>query len=183
MNNNVSPRMNKNSMKKEKRKFNIIDFFIFLIILAVIAALVYAFSPWSQIKKLWKTNEVTFKYAVELKEVDDGFINLIKAGDTVINSVTKNSLGTVDRIGTISKSTVLDYVEVEKESPNGMTTTYQGVLTEKPDKYDIIVYITATAEYEEGIGYTVNGSRVAVGEELYFRFPNYESNGYCIAID
>ena len=115
MNNNVSQNNNRGVAKKTKKKFNIIDFFILVIILAVIAALVYAFSPWSHIKKLIKPNEVAFQYAVELKGVDDEFINLIKAGDPVINKVSKNSLGTIDRIGSITHSTFLDYVEETNE--------------------------------------------------------------------
>ena len=180
MNKNISPSAKRNAASKQKRKFNIIDFFILLIILAVVAALVYAFSPWSQIKKLWKPNQTTFQYAVELKEVDDEFINLIKTGDGVINAVTKNSMGTVDRVSEPTRSTFLDYQYDTAEEGAG---TYKGVLVEKPDKYDIIVYVTATAEYESGVGYTVNGSRVAVGEELFFRFPHFEYSGYCIAVD
>ena len=182
MNNNISPNTNRNAAKKPKKKFNVIDFFILLIILAVVAALVYAFSPWSQIQKLWKPNQTTFQYAVELKEVDGEFINLIKAGDSVINSVNKNSMGTVDRVGEPTRSTVLDYQPNDVPAEDG-TVTYKGVLVEKPDKYDIIVYVTATAEYEKGEGYMINGSRVAVGEELFFRFPHFEYSGYCIAID
>ena len=181
MNNNISPKSNRNTASKQKRKFNIIDFFILLIILAVVAALVYAFSPWSQIKKLWKPNQTTFQYAIALKEVDDEFVNLIKSGDSVINSVTKNSMGTVDRVGEPTRSTVLDY-QKDDSAADG-TVVYKGVLTEKSDKYDIIVYVTTTAEYEQGVGYTVNGSRIAVGEELFLRFPHFEYSGYCIAID
>ena len=181
MNNNISPKNNKNAAGKQKKKFNIIDFFILLIVVAVVVALVYAFSPWSQIKKLWKPNQTTFQYAIELKEVDDEFVNLIKSGDGVINSVTKNSMGTVDRVGEPTRSTYLDYQNDINEEDG--TSAYKGVLVEKTDKYDIIVYVTATAEYDPGVGYTVNGSRVAVGEELFFRFPHFEYSGYCIAID
>lgn len=181
MNNNISRNTKSTSASKQKRKFNIIDFFILLIILAVVVALVYAFSPWSQIKKLWKPNQTTFQYALELKEVDDEFITLIKAGDSVINSVTKNSMGTVDRVGEPTRSTFLDY-QKETSSEDG-TVRYKGVLVEKENKYDIIVYVTTTGEYEKGVGYSVNGSRIAVGEELFFRFPHFEYSGYCIAVD
>ena len=45
MNNNVSPN-NKVVAKKGKKKFNIIDFFVLVLVVAIIAALVYSFSPW-----------------------------------------------------------------------------------------------------------------------------------------
>lgn len=169
-NNNIAP-----NNKKNKRKFNVIDFFIIVIILAVVAVLIYTISPWSQIKKIWSTDEVTFNYAVELRGVDANFISLIKEGDAVINSVTKDSFGKVTGIENVTKSQTISYTKDE----NGA----QGVLVDNSNLYDITVHISATAEYEEGVGYTVNGCRVAVGEQLFFRFPNYEGSGYCVAID
>lgn len=167
---------NGNSAVKKKRRFNFIDFLIILLIVALIAVLIYAFSPWSQIKKLWASNEVILDYTVEIRGVDDEFVDLIKNGDSAINSVTKSSLGTVTAIGGIEKNTELDYTVAEDG-------TVQGVLSESPDKYDITVHIRATAEYEVGKGYSVNGCRVAVGEELFFRFPRYSCSGFCVALD
>ena len=171
--NNIIP--NNSTNKKSKRRFNVIDFFIIVIALLVIAVLVYTISPWSQIKKIWTKDEVSFNYAVELRGVDAKYISLIKEGDSVINSVTKESLGKVSSIQEIKPSQTLDY-KIESEVP-------QGVLVDSSNLYDITVHISATAGYEEGVGYTVNGCRVAVGEQLYFRFPNYEKAGYCVAID
>lgn len=161
---------------KKKRTFNIVDFFIVVAIILAIAILVYAFSPWSQLKKLWALDEVSIDYTVIIRDVDKADTTKIKKDDVVTNSVTKNPLGTVTNIGAITNSTVLDYIEDE----NG---DLQGVLSENPDKYDITVHITAVANYEEGIGYTVNGCRIAVGEELYLRFPQYVHSGFCIAFD
>ena len=160
---------------KKKRTFNIVDFFIVVAIILAIAILVYAFSPWSQLKKLWALDEVTIDYTIIIRDVDKSDTTKIKKGDVVTNSVTKNPLGTVTNIGAITNSTVLDY--------KGEDEDLQGVLLENPDKYDITVHITAVANYEEGVGYTVNGCRIAVGEELYLRFPQYVHSGFCIAFD
>lgn len=176
MNNNSSLNSNSSTVKKKKRRFNVVDLLIIIIIAIIIFIAVYSISPWSQVQKLWNSDDITFQYAVEIRGVDSNFINLIKEGDTAVNSVTKNSLGSVSDIEKIEKSTVLDYITDE----NGVV---HGVLTEYPNKYDITVHITATAKYEEGVGYTVNGCRVAVGEELYFRFPDFSCSGYCVAID
>ena len=178
MNNNVSPN-NKVVAKKRKKKFNVIDFFVLVLVVAIIAALVYSFSPWSKIKNIIKSNEVAFKYEVEFQDVDKEFINSIKKGEVAINSSTKTELGTVESI-TTTPDTFLDYVEKKADDE---TVTYEGVLVEDTEKYDIIVYITTTAQYESGVGYTVNGTRVAVGEAISFRFPHFEATGYCIAID
>lgn len=176
MNNNPSSNGVGSSTPKKKRKFNLVDLLIVIIAATIIFLLVYSFSPWTYMNNLWNANETTFQYAVEIRGVDANFINLIEKGDVAVNSITKNSLGTVSDIEKIEKSSVLDYAKDE----NGV---YHGVLTEYPDKYDITLYITATAKYEQGVGYTVNGCRVAVGEELYFRFPNFSCSGYCVAID
>lgn len=168
--------------KKAKRKFNIIDFLILLIIFAVIGASIYAIVSWSNIKSLWSTSTVELQYTVELRGVDKAFINNIKAGDAVTDAVSKNQLGTVDRVDSV-KYTVFDYVKKEIPSEDGKTSTvnYEGVLSEYPDKYTVTVYISSTAEYEKGIGYTINGRRVAVGEIIEMRFPEFSSTAYCVA--
>ena len=172
--NNITPNNNA-SKKKNKSRFNVIDFFIALIILLVVAVLIYAISPWSHITKFWTTDEITFNYVVELRGVDANYISLVKEGDAVINSVTKESLGKVSSIQSITPTQTIDYERDGEE--------YKGVLVDNSNLYDITVHISATAEYEEGVGYTVNGCRVAVGEQLYCRFPAYEKAGYCVAID
>ena len=177
MNNNNIPQTSAVTQKKKKRKFNFIDFLIVLMIVAIISVVVYALSPWSQIKKLWTSEEVTLQYAVEFKDVDASFIDLIKNGHEAINSVNKSSLGKVNRIAAPEISTVLDY---QLDAEKGVA---QGILVEKDNKYNLTVYITATAKYEPNVGYTVNGSRIAVGEELFFRFPEFSCSGYCIAIE
>lgn len=175
-NNNISHNQGGTSVKKKKRKFNIVDFFIALIAVMIIVVLVYAFSPWSQIQKLWNQNEISLQYTVEIRGVDEQFSDLIKKGDQAINSVNKNSLGTVSGIESVEISKVLNY-EMDESG------VAHGVLLDDPDKFDITVHITATAEYEKGVGYTVNGCRIAVGEELFFRFPQFTCSGYCVAID
>ena len=177
MNNNILPTGNGTSVGKKKRKFNIIDFLILLLILALIAALVYAFSPLSQFKKLWTTNEVKFQYQVELKNVDSQFKDLIKPNDSVYDPVTKNSLGKVIKIDNTQSSSDLGYEMTTNGEPEGKFVPING-------EYDIVIVIETTANFEEGIGYTVNGSRVAVGEKLHLRFPNYfgDGYGYCTSI-
>ena len=173
--------MNNNShnntltQKKPKRKFNFIDFLIILVVVAIIGILIYVFSPWAHIEKLWTNNKVELTYFVEIKDVDIAYIESIKEGDGVINSVSKNSLGTVSEISKIEKAYVYDYVLNEQ----GEMTC---IRSEHPQKYNITVKVVATAEYEEEIGYSVNGCRVAIGEMLDMRFPQYTCSGACTQI-
>ena len=181
MNNNVNNSSIK--QKKIKRKFNIIDFLVLVIIIAVVGVSIYAVISWSNIKSLWATDQVSLDYVVEFRGVDEEFINKIEAGDTVIDAISKNQLGKVERVDSIEKYTVLDYTKNEIQSEDGKSSTvnYVGVLSEYPDKYNVTVYIKFdTAEYENGVGYTVNGRRIAIGEAIEMRFPEFSSVGYCI---
>ena len=158
--------------KKTKRKFNFIDFLILLLILTVLVVAVFTIASWSSIEKLLTSSQVSLQYTVELRGVDAEFINNIKTGDTVTDSVSKTELGSVTRVD-IEKHSILDYKE-----ENGV---YTGVPAYYDDKYDITVYISSNAEYLSGTGYTINGTRIAIGEILNLRFPNFSSSAYCIA--
>ena len=176
MNNNVSPNT---KSKKSKRKFNLIDFFIVIIILTLIAAVIYALSPLlSDIKKSWNTNEITLQYTVEFKNVDTQLKEKIESGDSVTNAVTKNAMGYVSEIE-ITKSEKLYY----HEDTEGNIT---GVMVENEDggQYDITVTIvSSSANFETDVGYSVNGTRIAIGEQLSLRFPDFSATGYCTSID
>ena len=104
--------------------------------------------------------------------VEKDFIDNIKENDIVLDSVSKNNLGTVTAIDYNIQYTELKYSEAETA----------GVLSPVKDKYNVIVVISASAEFEEGEGYTVNGTRIAVGEKINARFPDYICEAYCISI-
>ena len=172
---NSNSHANTTVAKKAKRKFNFIDFLIVLVILAIIGIVVYVFSPWAQIEKLWANNKVEITYFVEIKDVDIEYIDSIKEGNEIINSVTKNSFGVIREIAKMEKAYVYDYVLDE----NGNMTC---VLSEQPKKYNITVKVVADADFESGVGYTVGGTRVAIGEMLDMRLPNYVCSGECTQI-
>ena len=165
--------------KKIKHKFNIVDFLILLLVVTIIGTSIYTIVAWSDIKALWSTSSKGIQYVVELRGVDDDFINNIKKNDMVIDAVSKNQLGTVQNADSIKPYEILNYEKISKEDGS---VSYTGKLAEDKTKYNITVYISATAEYEKGIGYTVNGRRVAVGEVLELRFPNFASTAYCVSI-
>ena len=37
-------------------------------------------------------------------------------------------------------------------------------------------------DFTEGIGYNVDGYRIAIGKEMKLRFPDYTDIGYCTGI-
>lgn len=162
----------KSTRKPKAGRFNFIDFLLVVVILLIIASLVYVFLPGSIISKITADKTVKIEYAIEIIGVDRDFIDNIKENDIVLDSVSKNGLGTVTAVDYNIQYTELKYNEDENV----------GVLSPVEDKYNVIVVISAMGEYEEGSGYTVNGTRIAVGEKINARFPDYVCEAYCISI-
>ena len=167
------------SKKKKSGRFNFIDLIFVLIILLAIATLVYIFSPVSFIEGLVNNESRTVQYTVEISKVDEDFINKIKENDTVVDSVSKNTIGTVTAVDYNTKYSELQLIETKLDDGS---VKKSGTLVEYPKKYNVIVTITANAEYSSGEGYTVNAKRIAVGEKMSLRFPDYICEGYCIGI-
>ncbi len=157
------------SVKKTRRGFNFIDFVLILLVLLIIVTAVNIISPMSIIKRLTADDTHTIEYTVEILGVDKEYIELIEANDAVVDSVSKYSLGRVAAVKNDTQYSVLEYSEAESA----------GVLAIYQDKYNLEVTITAECKYSEGEGYSVNGKRIAVGEKLYLRFPDFTAEGYC----
>ncbi len=170
MNGNNNPTPVKKPRGIKQGKFNLIDFLLIVIVILIIGALVYVFLPTSIIKNITAEKSEEIQYSIEILGVDEQFLDNINENDVVLDSVTKSNIGTVTAVDYGIQHTQLEY-DGEK-----------GVLSPIVGKYNVIVTISATAEFEEGEGYTVNGTRIAVGEKINARFPNYVCESYCISI-
>ena len=182
MNENINGTHNGKSQKKKVR-FNFIDLILIILAIALIAALVYIFSPVSWIKNMLLNHERTIQYTVEFQNVDEAFLDFIKENDVVGDSVTKGTIGTVTAVDYSGKYSEYKLVEVQQEIDGQVVTEYVGKMVEYPDKYNIIVTITVVADYTENEGYFVDSTRIAVGEKLSLKFPNYIGSGYCIGLN
>ena len=172
------------SKKKQKNgRFNLIDFILVVLVLLVIAILIQVFSPISLIKNLASNQTKEIQYTIEFLGVDQEFIDRIQESDVVINSVSKNNMGTVVAVDYNTKYSELQYVEVETAEDAAVGVQNQGILSEHPNKYNLLVTISATANYQKESGYSVNAIRIAVGEKLSLRFPDYIAEGYCIGLE
>ena len=143
---------------------------LILIALVVVLALIYLFAPFSWIRNIATKDTQKIQYTVELLNVEEAFIDKIRSSDAVVDSVSKNNLGTVMLVDYNTKYSELKYVN------------QQGVLVEYPNRYNVVVTVNVTADYVEGEGYSVNGTRIAVGEKLFLRFPDFVGEGYCIGL-
>lgn len=178
---NTSVNTNQSTPQKKKGRFNFVDFTLILILALTIGVLIYSFSPISIIKKWTEKDTKNIQYEVEITNVDEDFIDLIKADTPVGDSVTKGSLGTVTMV---QSTKYTEYQTVAKTVTDGENTSvkYELVPVEYPNKYNLLITITVSADYYEGTGYTVNSTRIAVGEKLALKFPNFKCEGYCVGI-
>ena len=162
--------------KRSRKKFNLIDFLLIVVILLITASLVYLFLPSSWVKNITADKTVQIRYVVEVKGVDGQYINNIAASQLVQDSVSKGDIGYVEAVENNPYSE-LRYDQI-KDPDSGI-----GVRSPIDGKYDLTITITAAAHYEDGEGYTVNGTRIAVGERIYTKFPNYACEAYCIGVE
>ena len=151
-------------------KFNVVDFFLLLMILAIIAAVVvYVVPGISEKLTTGRSSEIVF--SVEFKGVDSAFVANIKVGDTVYDAGKDFVLGEVKSVENYA-STVLVY---DEESG-------AGVMKEVGDLKNVIVTVRASAVYTDNEGYAINGERIAVGCPYSIRFPQFSGEGYCIDV-
>ena len=160
------------AMKKRAMRFNFIDILIILALLLIAAIVINMFMPLSIFSKFNKTTEQQIQYTVEITAVDETFIDKVAENDVVIDSVSKYTVG---KVMTVDCSTHYSELKYNEDDNSGWLSPY-------PDKYNMLVTITVTAEYKEGEGYSVGDRRIAVGEKMSLRFPNFSAEGYCIGL-
>ena len=164
---------NKAVRTRRRRGFNFIDAVLVLIILLLVAILITAFAPFSSIV-LSRGDEVTLEYTVEVRNVSGDIADQIstRGGYPLLDASTQYSLGDVALVDTATPYTVLTY--------NNATASAE--LTEYPDRYNVQITVSAPAIYRAGVGYTVNGYRIAVGKEIAVRCAEFTGTGYCISM-
>ena len=155
-------------VKKKRGRFNAIDALIILLVIGIVVIFIASGAAVSNDPGADKKLE----YTVMVEYVDDDFAGRIKVGDHVYNSSTKSLLGTVSSI----KSNEHYYVYEYSEEENAMVSRSYS------DKYNVEITVSANAKFVSGVGYSVGGIRVAVGEKMSLRFPGCVANAYCVGM-
>lgn len=154
--------------ERTKRSFNFVDVLLILFVIAVIFVAVNIVAPMAFVSKLTSDSTRTIEYTVELEGVDKALAEKIKENDTVVDAVSKNALGTVSSVDSNTEYSVFD--------------ERTGVLVYYEDRVNVLITVTASASYNKGEGYAVGERRIAVGEKLSLRFPDFSGEGYCIGL-
>ena len=178
---NNTPTSANSAPQKRKGRFNFVDLTLVIVAVLILGAIIYLVSPISFVKNLINKETKNIRYQIEFTNVDEKFIENIKAGDAVIDGVSKNPLGTVVGVDHNTKYTELG-VEKEVDEYDNPTGEYKAVMIEYPERYNVKVTIEASSSFYEGKGYTVSSIRIAVGEKLSLKFPEFAGVGYCIDV-
>ncbi len=160
-------------LKKNGRgKFNLVDLLFVLLIVGVLFAVVFWLDPFSLNVFGSAEKNVVLEYTVEIEYVEASLVDNVRLGDEALNAVNKAPMGHVSSV----RNDIL-YAEVYYDSEEDTVS-----MKEYPDRYNLQITITADAVFEEGKGYSVMGSRIAVGGAYSLTFPEYAGSGYCVSI-
>ena len=168
MNGNVKK---KSKSEKKAGQFSAVDVILILLALLVLGGAALLWLPSSS-ALLGREKSVTIEYTVEITNVKDTFIRNVVERDSVMDSVSKHPIGTVSSVENSTPYTVLHYDDA----------TDSVEMKEYPDAFNLLITIRAEASFVEGVGYTVNDYRIAVGKEMALKVPEFVGTGHCISI-
>ena len=157
----------KTGRKQTKKRFNIADIVILLIIIAIIALFAYVIvSSYGQ--DLFEP-KYSVEYTVKLTEVRKDFADNLGQGDMMVETTTLSEIGKVVKVDT----TPCIFTATD--------STGKTVTSDNPLYMDMVITVSAEATLPDGI-YTVNGFRLTAGKNVTFRVPDFTGSGVCTGI-
>lgn len=160
--------MNKEKIYKGPRGFNVLDILIIIVIVALVGGGWFAYSKYTDNQQ---KNKHAVEYQVELKDVDQSFVDAITQGDLLRESVKGNNLGVM------ASKNVVAAANINTDFLNG-----KYVAVTVPDKLDVILNISAVAEISEK-SINVGGLEIKIGQKIFVRGKGYAKEGYLLNID
>lgn len=163
--------------KKHRASFLLVDLLLLLGVVSVIFLLVLAFTPLDLFGKDAEPREIL--YTVEFYGVDKDMESAFHEGDTVTDVETGVVMGVVTQVSSRVYETYTDTpsAEIVPEFDKHV------VQKERNEAWRVVtVTISVTADYQSGIGYSVENNRIAVGREYRLRFPAYTNSGACVSL-
>lgn len=160
--------MNKEKINRKSKGFNLLDIMIVIVIVAFIGGGWYAYSHYTENQQ---ENKRVVEYQVELKGVDQSFVDAITQGDPLRESVKGNNLGKV------ASKEVVAAANVNTDFLNG-----KYVAVTVPDKLDVVLNISSEAEVSEK-SITVGGLEIKIGQKIFVKGKGYAKEGYLLNIN
>lgn len=154
--------------EQNRSRFNIVDGFVLLLIVAVLFAAFYVFDPFDVFVKE-NEKDVVLSYIVKLEDVDGDVKDNITVGENVHSALTDYGMG---KVTDVQVNNAVKWIK----SDDSMTMVEVTI----EDKYDIYVTIEVECVYQTGIGYVVNGKQIVYGSALELRFSDFIGKGNCV---
>ena len=167
----------KKAKGSKKRSFNVVDVILSLMILTFLSVAVFWFASNSDFT--WGSGQsAQLEYTIEISGISQEMAANIKVGDQVLDGEN----GYV--IGSVTNTEIDDCVEYVYNESSGRieAVAYTDEGSSLAVRKNLLVTITAGAQYSAGKGYTVNGYRVAVNQDMKLCFPRYTGEGQCISL-
>lgn len=160
--------------------FLVVDIVLLAAIIAAVIFLVTLLTPLSLgDPDADETRSIT--YTVELAGVYRDSVSALRVGDTVTDKETGAVIGTVTAINARAYT---PYTDVPTEEKDPVLDSYVVTKAEYPEEFNTVEITIATeADYTVGVGYAVEGCRIAVGRCYELYFPGYTGNVTCIELE
>lgn len=172
----------KNQQGTSRRRFNIADVIVLVLVVACVGAAVWIFGG----SGIFGSGEtVTLEYELWIVDIRNDIASHIVPGVEVTEATRHYNIGTLGNNIKTSPYTYEVYVdELYDENGNPVSGVTEGerVSVEKPGYVSVILPITAKAVKEED-GYYINGYKVSVGTHIYIRTPDFAGSGHVISMN
>ena len=157
---------------KNRHRFNLIDAFVILITLALIAGTVYF--AWKENKEInMHLHEKNITYTLRLADVEEEFLPAFAVDGHVLDSSTLDYIGTIKKIRT-EKSFRLTDSAVQSSTSSGYLVV-QEILD---GSYNVYLTVNAkTVLDSRGVAY-IDNLRITVGTPMYVRCGNFTYEAY-----
>ncbi len=152
--------------------FNLLDVILIFALILAAGLVISVYSPGGLL--FVADREVTLVYTIEVSGVPAEYASAISVGDSVYDA-DGYALGEIATDVEVEPYLVYEY----KDSEEGLGSL---VAVEHTDLKCLIITVTVKADYKEGVGYTADGRRIAVGAKYDLVIPGFESSGECIGI-
>ena len=154
-----------NSEQNGKRKLNIIDYLLILMVAGLLALAVA--SVTSANPNRISGGDTTVTYKIKCEGLDARVAENIKASDLIYDNNTNQLLGTV---------TTIETVPITAVDP---TRLFEFVDT---GKVNVTVTVSAQAWKDNGI-YSIDGFDIAAGKTVHFHSAEFSISGLCTDLD
>lgn len=152
-----------------KRKLNIIDYLLILLIAAVVAFAIVSVISANPNSIAGGDTKLTVKIKCDM--VETSVADKIKFDDSIYDNETNQLLGKVVSIER-APITAIDPLAITPENPTGTVVT---------DKVTLTIVIASKAWKDDGI-YSIDRYKIAAGQNVDFHSAEFSVSGFCTSV-